>query len=215
MENSQKKFLEKELNIVFNDQILSNFKKYCSLFKEYNSHTNLISKNDEKVLFEKHIFDSLSLNLFFKKHKIKNMLDIGTGGGFPSVPAAIAFENISVIALDSIRKKMNFIDLVKTELNLKNLTTVCARAEKSGLNAYFDLVTCRAVSALKNLFPYVSPYVKKDGYFAAFKSKNFEEELKEAQKIIKKYNFELSEIIDYKLPLEENFERKLLIFKKK
>ena len=82
-------------------------------FKEYNSHTNLISKNDEKFLFEKHFFDSLAINLFFQKYKITNavqLLDFGTGGGFPSVPISIIYPDIEVSALDSIQKKIKFID---------------------------------------------------------------------------------------------------------
>ena len=216
MNNLQRKILEEKLNINLSDETFKNFQKYCSLFLEYNSHTNLMSKNDEKVLFEKHIFDSLSLNLFFEKYDIKNMLDIGTGGGFPSLPVAINYNNINVVALDSIQKKLNFIENTKKELNLKNINTKCQRAEAfdNKLLNSFDLVTCRAVSALKNLFEYSLPYVKKNGYFIAFKSKNYEEEINEAQNIIKKSKVKLIEIIDYTLPLTENFERKLLVFQK-
>ena len=215
--NKQKEILEQKLTLEIGEKIMPNLELYCKLFKEYNSHTNLISKNDEKFLFEKHIFDSLALNLFFKKHKIKNLLDIGTGGGFPSVIIAIFFPEIKVFAMDSIKKKLNFIELIKTELKLTNLEIIHARAENVSQNMKenFDVVTCRAVSELKNLFPYSAPYLKKSGFFVAFKSKNFQEEINNAQNVIKKLHFKLNEIIDYNLPLEENFERKLLVFEKK
>lgn len=216
MNNIQRKIIEEKLHLSLNDNAFSNFEKYSKLFLEYNAHTNLMSKNDEKVLFEKHIFDSLALNLFFKKYEIKNMLDIGTGGGFPSLPIAITFENINVTAIDSIQKKLNFIENTKKELNLKNIKTICQRAEiyDAKMLTSFDMVTCRAVSALKNLFDYTIPYIKQNGYFVAYKSKIYEQELEDAKNVIKKSKVKLIDVIDYALPLTENFERKLLVFQK-
>ncbi len=216
MNNNQKQILKDMLSLELDKKTFENFQKYTQIFLEYNSHTNLMSKNDEKVLFEKHIFDSLALSLFLKTQKITNMLDVGTGGGFPSLPVAIAYPEISVSAMDSIQKKLNFIEQVKKELCLNNIETLHQRAEniaKSNLQS-FDLVTCRAVSALKNLFSYAEPYIKSKGYFVAFKSKNFQTELDEAKEIMQKSKLKLSQIIDYNLPLEENFERKLLVFEK-
>ena len=214
--NEQRDILAKNLNLKIADDIFLKFQKYFGLFLKYNAHTNLISKNDAQLLFEKHIFDSLSLNLFFKNVTVKNMLDIGAGGGFPSVPVAIAYPQIKVVALDSIKKKMNFVQEIKDELKLDNLSIMCQRAENADVKhlSSFDLVTCRAVSELKNLFSYVVPYIKKGGYFVAFKSKNFQEELDNAEMIIKKSKVKLIKIIDYALPLTENFERKLLVFQK-
>lgn len=216
MNSLQRKIIEEKLNFEINDNTFENFIKYSKLFLEYNSHTNLMSKNDEKVLFEKHIFDSLSLNLFFQKYNVSNMLDIGTGGGFPSLPVALAFPTIEIVAMDSIQKKLNFIESVKKELDLKNIKTICTRAENFDIKMLnsFDMVTCRAVSALKNLFDYTIPYIKQDGYFVAFKSKIYEQELEDAKNIIKKSKVKLIDVIDYTLPLTENFERKLLIFQK-
>ena len=216
MENSYRQILKEKLNLELDDCTLEEFQKYTELFCEYNEHTNLMSKNDVKVLFEKHIFDSLALWLFLKENKIQNMLDLGTGGGFPSLPIAIAFKNISVVAMDSIQKKLKFIDNVKEKLNLKNIKTLCKRAEnvENEEKNSFDIVTTRAVSALKNLFAYSVPYIKKNGFFVAFKSKNYQEELNDAKNIINKSNMKLVKIIDYNLPLDENFERKLLVFQK-
>ena len=108
----------------------SDFEDYMKVFLEQNSKLNLISKNDEKFLWEKHIFDSLAISKAFEKFpKGKSLLDIGTGGGFPSVPAAIVYPEIEVFALDSIRKKINAIENMKAALNLQNLHTICERAE--------------------------------------------------------------------------------------
>ena len=110
------------------------FNEYIKVFLNQNSKLNLISKNDEKFLWEKHIFDSLSIEYFFKNYGTSytsplKLLDIGTGGGFPSVPIALAYSDIEVYALDSIRKKINAIENIKQELNIKNLHTICNRAE--------------------------------------------------------------------------------------
>ncbi len=193
------------------------FLKYQKEFLKYNSHTNLISKNDEKVLFEKHIFDSLSINLFEKIRECKSLLDIGTGGGFPSVPIAIAFPKIKVTGVDSIGKKIKFINEVAQILSLKNLCGIASRTEElpQNLKENFDIVTSRAVAPLNVILEYAVPYLKVGGYFVAYKSKIVNEEIEKAQNALKILNCEIEKVIDYKLPLEDNFERKLVIIKKK
>ncbi|MBR6099479.1 16S rRNA (guanine(527)-N(7))-methyltransferase RsmG [bacterium] len=193
------------------------FEKYMEFFLKENSKLNLISKNDEKFLWEKHVFDSLSFELFLKKYNItdlknKKLIDIGTGGGFPSVPIAINYSELQVTALDSIRKKINAIEEIKSALDIKNITTVCDRAENLKGTKY-DFITSRAVAALKILVPYAIPLLKPDGYFIAYKSVKAQEEIAEAQSILKKYNAKVTDIIQYDLPLEENHTRNLVIIK--
>lgn len=194
------------------------FEQYMEFFLKENSKLNLISKNDEKYLWEKHIFDSLAIEKFFDKYNItdfsdKKLLDIGTGGGFPSVPTAINYPELQVTALDSIRKKINAIYEIKEKLNLKNLHPICKRAEALE-NIKFDFITSRAVAELKVLIPYAIPLLKSDGYFVAYKSVKVQEEIVKAKDILKKYNTEIADIIEYQLPLEENFTRNLVIIKK-
>ena len=190
------------------------FKNYITVFLEQNSKLNLISKNDEKFLWEKHIFDSLSIDKFFEKYgrNYKTMLDIGTGGGFPAVPAAIAYPEIDVYALDSIRKKINAIENIKSELKLKNLYTICDRAEN--LKEKFDIITSRAVAPLKVITGYAAPLLNDEGYFIAYKSRRSDEEIKEAEPVLKKLSVKIADVIEYNLPLEENFTRNLIILKK-
>ena len=98
-----------------------NYERYMQAFIAQNARVNLISKNDEKFLWEKHIFDSLSIEKVFEKFWMpKTLLDIGTGGGFPAVPVALAYPEVEVYALDSIRKKINAIENIKSELDIKN-----------------------------------------------------------------------------------------------
>ena len=192
------------------------YEEYMKIFLEENSKVNLISKNDEKYLWEKHVFDSLAIENFFEKFdtsKIKAILDIGTGGGFPSIPIAITYPHLKVTALDSIAKKIRAVQTIKDKLNIKNLEPTCTRVEN--LDAKFDMVTSRAVSSLKNICEYALPKLKKGGYFVAYKSRKTPQEIEEANSILKKYNSKIVDIIEYSLPLEENHERNLIVILKK
>lgn len=192
------------------------YQEYMKIFLEENSKVNLISKNDEKYLWEKHVFDSLAIENFFKKFdtsKIKTILDIGTGGGFPSIPIAITYPHLKVTALDSIAKKIRAVQTIKDKLNIENLEPICTRVEN--LDAKFDMITSRAVSSLKNICEYALPKLKKGGYFVAYKSRKTPQEIEEANSILKKYNSKIVDIIEYSLPLEENHERNLIVILKK
>ena len=145
--------------------------------------------------------------------KGQTLLDIGTGGGFPSVPIALLYDDIEVFALDSIKKKITVIEEIKDELNIPNLFSICDRVEN--IEQKFDYITTRAVASLDTVLKYAISHLKKGGYFIAYKSKKAIDELKEAEKTIKKLNVKLVEIIEYKLPLEENHERNLIIFQTK
>lgn len=193
------------------------FAKYIDVFLDQNSKLNLISKNDEKYLWEKHIFDSLAIEKFFEKYfkEFPNdvtLLDIGTGGGFPSVPIALEYKNIEVYGLDSIRKKINAIENMKAELGIKNLHTICDRAEN--IKDKFDIITSRAVAKLDKIANYALPLLKNGGYFVAYKSIKTQEEINDAKNILKKYKAEIIDVIEYNLPLEENFVRNLIVIKK-
>ena len=202
-----------------NDTVLinSDFNKFTEFFLEENSKHNLISKNDEKFLYEKHIYDSLGIKLFFDKYgeDFGTILDIGCGGGFPCIPIAVEYPQIIVTGLDSIRKKTASVENIKNKLNLKNLNVICDRAENLIRKSEFSLVTSRAVASLSKIVPLAIPLLKKGGYFIAYKSKKAEEEITDANKILTKMNAEIIDIIKYKLPLKENYERKLICIKKK
>lgn len=205
------------LDIKFTPSMNKKFLNYINLFKKYNSHTNLVSKNDENQLIEKHIFDSLAFNLYYKKYpKVGNIMDIGTGGGFPSLPLAIYYPKIDITAVDSTSKKINFLKVVKSELQIENIFPITSRIEELPTNYKntFDVVTTRALSNLRIILEYAIPYIKTNGHFIAYKSSYSEMELKEAKNALKTLNTKLIDIIEYKLPTKENYDRKLLIFQK-
>lgn len=195
------------------------FKDYINAFLNQNSKLNLISKNDEKFLWEKHIFDSLAIEKFFNKYYPKicehkeeiTLLDIGTGGGLPAVPIALTHPEIEVYALDSIRKKINAIENIKSELDIKNLYTICDRAEN--VNQKFDIIISRAVATLDKISEYALPLLNKNGYFTAYKSVKADEEIANAQKTLKKHKATVIDIIEYDLPLKENHTRNLIVIK--
>ena len=193
-------------------EIKTNFTKYKTLFLEENSKLNLISKKDEEFLYEKHIYDSLAIKLFFEKYGISSgrLLDIGCGGGFPCVPIAIEFPDMKVTGIDSIKKKINAINRIKEGLALENLETICGRVENLKAQK-FDIITSRAVAKLHKIAEYALPLLKKDGYFAAYKSKKAIEELEEAKPVLARYKAEIKDIITYTLPIEEIYERNLII----
>ena len=195
--------------------IESDFTNYKNAFLEENSKHNLISKNDEKFLYEKHIYDSLAIKMFFKKYDIKNakILDIGCGGGFPCLPLAIECSEFRITGIDSIRKKINSVQTIVDKLGLKNLDLVADRVENLKTQD-FDIIISRAVADMAKISEYALPLVKKCGYFVAYKSKKVLEELESAKPVLKKYNAKVVDIMEYTLPLEEIYERNLVCIKK-
>lgn len=192
--------------------ITADFTEYKRVFLEENSKRNLISKNDEKFLFEKHIYDSLGIKLFFEKYNIHRakILDIGCGGGFPCVPLAIEYPEFKITGIDSIKKKIDAINEIKNQLKLDNLSTICDRVENIK-EQKFDIITSRAVADLSKIAEYALPLLKHNGYFVAYKSRKTQEEIGNATKILKRYNAEVKEILTYTLPMEEVYVRNLVI----
>jgi len=198
-----------------NFTIESDFSGFTKVFLEENSKHNLISHNDEQFLYEKHIYDSLAIKLFFEKHgnNFKNVLDIGCGGGFPCVPIAIEYPQLKVTGIDSIRKKIHCIENIKNSLGITNLTLICERVENIK-NQKFNLIVSRAVGDLSKLIDYAYPLMADNGYFIAYKSKKADDEIQKADLKLKKLNLKLNDIIEYSISTNQVYERKLICIKK-
>ena len=196
-------------------EVKANFEQYKKLFLEINKDLNLISKNDEKYLYEKHICDSLGIKLFFEQYNFipETLLDIGTGGGFPALPIAIEYPNISVTGIDGTHKKIEAISRIAEELGLKNAKFINIRAEDLK-GCLFDVVTSRALGRLEKLIKYSHPRLKKGGYLVFYKSKTAEKELAEVGCLIKKLKLKICSSVRYELPLEENYDRVLVVLRK-
>lgn len=190
--------------------VLKKTDKFIELFIEYNSHTNLMSKNDIDVIFEKHILDSISVVLFDKFKDASVIVDVGCGGGFPSVVLSVFFPDKKIYAVDSVSKKINFINLIKSELELYNLFPLLTRVEDyPPLGA--DIITNRAVGKIKDIWKYSKKHLNSGGYFISYKAKTADDEALDAMKCC--IELKDKKIIDYELPLKENHTRKLVIFK--
>jgi 16S rRNA (guanine527-N7)-methyltransferase len=201
--------LNKELNFFPNDEIIEKLNFWKNIFVEYNSHTNLMSKGDVEVLFEKHVFDSLSIVKWEEFKNYNKILDVGCGGGFPSVILAICFPEKTIIANDSRIKKINFIKEIKEKLNLDNLEICYARVEEvAPLNV--DLIVSRAVGKMIDVYELSKKHLAKNGNFLIYKAKLLDEEIQDFKKKYARADFK---IIPYELPLKENFSRSLLILK--
>ena len=189
-ENAQSKFdleLEK-IGITLNEQQKQQFDKYYEMLVEWNKVMNLtgITEYDEVNL--KHFTDSLTIARTQEMQKVQSVIDIGTGAGFPGIPLKIAFSHLKVVLLDSLNKRIKFLDAVIEELGLENISTIHGRAEdfaKPGLKReIYDLCVSRAVANLATLSEYCLPYVKIGGEFIPYKSGEVADELQDAKSAV-------------------------------
>ena len=212
---SEKEFIEelKKLNIFVDNNILSKLNKYYELLIDYNNHTNLTRITDKKEVYLKHFYDSLTICRVINLNQQK-LLDVGTGAGFPGMVLKIVFPNLDVTLLDSLTKRIVFLEKVKKELKLDNLTIINARAEDYVINKreYYDIVTSRAVARLNVLTELCFPYVKLNGLFIPLKSL-LEEELIEAANSIDVLGGDLIKNEVFKLP-NEGGKRLILVIEK-
>jgi len=184
-------------NIPINSSMCHKLVKFKDLMLEYNKSHNITAITEENDIIFKHFIDSLLCINEIRDNT--DVLDIGCGGGFPSVPLSIAKENVKFIAMDSVGKKTEFVKLAKKELNIDNLTVINSRIEDFIENnrEKFDYVVARAVAPLNTLIEYAIPYLKIGGKLIAYKGSNYEEELKEAEKALNTLKCELDEVFDY------------------
>ncbi len=143
----------------FSDEQITQFKALGPLYKEWNEKINVISRKDIDSLYEKHVLHSLSIAAAFELTPAMQVMDLGSGGGFPGLPLAIFFPDIHFHLVDSIAKKLKVIEAIKEHLGIKNITTQHARAEDIK-DKKFDLVVSRAVAPLKNLWQWSRPLLK-------------------------------------------------------
>ena len=213
---NQNKFVEElnNLGIELTDTQLNQLNKYYELLVEYNKVMNLTGITELEDVYLKHFYDSLTIIKIVDLNKYNSLCDIGTGAGFPGMVLKIVFPNLQVTLLDSLNKRINFLNTVIDELGLTNITTVHARAEEyASVNRNkFDITTSRAVAHLSNLLEYAIPMTKLNGYFIALKG-NLDDELNEASNAIKVLNVELINKIEFNLPIE-NSHRTIVQFKK-
>lgn len=207
------KYLNLE-GIILNENQLNQLEIYKDFLIEYNKNTNLTTITDEKDIYLKHFYDSLTIRKVIDLSKYNNLIDVGTGAGFPGMVLAITYPNLNVTLLDSNNKKIKFLEELKEKLNIDNVSIINDRSEEYALNNIdkYDIVTSRAVANMRVLTELCLPMVKVGGYFIPLKS-NVEEELKEAKKIVDILKGSIIKIEKFNLPVENSL-RNILLIKK-
>lgn len=201
----------------FNEEMYNNFIKYKDLIQEWNQKINLTAITEDEEIIKKHFIDSIKIFKFPYVKKAKSVIDIGTGGGFPGIPMKIVNKDSSIVLLDSLNKRINFLNEVIDDLNLNDIRTIHGRAEDFAQNIEyresFDLAVSRAVANLTVLLELCLPYVKVGGYFVALKGPSIDEEIKTSAVALRVLGGTIEEIIEVDIE-GSDLKHNLLIVKK-
>lgn len=205
----------KENDISLSDLQYKQFEDYKVNLLDWNEKINLTAITEESEIIVKHFIDCLSCTFLIKENS--KVIDIGTGAGFPGIPLKIFFgDELKVTLLDSLNKRINFLNDCIEKLFMKNIETFHGRAEDFGKDVNFrekyDICVSRAVANLKTLSEYALPFVKVGGYFLAMKGSNVNEEVDEAKMRISELGGEIEKIVDINLPM--NINHSIVVIKK-
>ncbi|MBO4775222.1 MAG: 16S rRNA (guanine(527)-N(7))-methyltransferase RsmG [Lachnospiraceae bacterium] len=211
----------KEWNIKISDEQLNLFEKYTALLLEWNEKINLTAITDINDIYKKHYLDSLSLVKCIKDlgDKEYTLLDLGTGAGFPGIPLKIMFPNLKITLVDSLRKRVDYLNLVIDELGLENIHAIHSRAEVLAHDEVYrekyDIVVSRAVANLSVLSEYCIPFVKLGGVFVSYKAADSNAELSSASNAIGMLGGKKAKTFEFVLPDSDYSRCNILIEKKK
>ena len=206
-----------EKGISLNNKQLDQFETYFSTLVEWNEKMNLTAITEKAEVYLKHFYDSITASFYFDFSKPFHLCDVGAGAGFPSIPLKIVYPHIEVTIVDSLNKRISFLNHLATVLQLENVHFVHDRAETFGVNpAYresFDVVTARAVARMSVLSEFCLPLAKVGGHFIAMKALHANDELEMGQKAITTLGGKVEKVHTFTLPMEDS-ERNILIIKK-
>ena len=202
-----KRFLQDKLEMLsveVDRKKIDQFNQFYDLIVEWNKVMNLTAITDYKDVVEKHFLDSLSIERILKLDDIKAVMDVGTGAGFPGMPLKIIYPELKITLLDSLNKRVKFLNEVIRQLELKNIDAIHGRAEDIGKNENYrekyDLCVSRAVANLATLSEYCMPFVKVGGVFVSYKSGDIDEEVLKSKKAISLFGGKIDEVVKFQLP---------------
>ncbi len=205
----------KKIDIELSKKQIEQFYTYMNLLLEWNEKINLTAITEPEEVILKHFVDSLTISAYIKKGS--KLVDMGTGAGFPGIPLKILRDDIEITLVDSLNKRINFLNEVIKELELREISTVHARAEEFGQNKKyrekFDIATSRAVANLSTLSEYLVPLVKLEGKIICMKGSEVKEELENAKNAIKILGGKIEKEESFNLP-NSDMKRNLVIIKK-
>ena len=191
------------------------FYLYMKLLLDWNEKINLTAITEPSEIIKKHFIDSLTINPYIEE--TSKVIDVGTGAGFPGIPIKIIKENSEIVLLDSLNKRIKFLEEVINQTKLSNIKTIHYRAEEAGKNKIyrekFDIATSRAVASLNVLLEYLLPLIKIGGRCICMKGNNIKEEIEQSKNAIKTLGGELEKIEGFTLP-DSDIERNIIIVKK-
>lgn len=206
-----------KLDIKISEEQCNQFLNYYEMLIEKNKVMNLTGITDFEEVVDKHFVDSLSLVKSIELNGNEKLIDIGTGAGFPGIPIKIMFPNLKVTLVDSLNKRLLFLNEVINEIKLKNIEVVHGRAEDLGkkidYREQYDLCVSRAVANIATLSEYCIPFIKLDGYFICYKADGCIDEINSGSKAIKILGGEVEKIINFNLP-DTDIKRKIINIKK-
>ena len=204
-----------EIDIAFNDKQIEQFYKYMNLLLEWNEKINLTAITEKKDVILKHFIDSLTISKYIEENS--TLVDIGTGAGFPGIPIKIYRPDVKVTLVDSLNKRINFLNEIISELELKDINTIHSRVEEFGKNKryreQFDIVTARAVANLIVLSEYLLPLTKIDGKCICMKGSEIQEEFNDSKNAIRILGGQIENIYKFNLP-KSDILRNIVIIKK-
>ena len=206
-----------ELGITLSQDQKKQFITYYEYLVEKNKVMNLTAITEYEEVILKHFLDSLACVKAVDMSKVNRIMDIGTGAGFPGVPLKIAFPHLEACLLDSLKKRVNFLEETFQLLKLENITAIHGRAEEYAKNRQYretyDLCVSRAVSNLATLSEYCLPYVKTGGYFISYKSGTVQEEVEQAQNAVRILGGKIQDVVYFQLP-DSEIQRSLVVIEK-
>ena len=202
-------------NIILDKDKIVILDLFMSMMLEVNKKVNLTGIKDEMDFIKKHFLDSLLITCHFDINENSKIIDLGTGGGFPGIPLKIMYPEIDIVMVDSVKKKIDFVNEAIKELNLKGSIALHTRIEDlahdSKYRERFDICLSRALAPMNVLSEYCLPFVKKQGVFIAYKSDNIDDEIKEAKRAISLLGGSLIDIIKVET---DDFKRSFVIIEK-